>query len=47
MKIVMYDARFAALEWITAAISIYLLMVGAHILGRFYYRYERKLNWDV
>ena len=47
LKIVMYDARFAALEWITAAISIYLLMVGAHILGRFYYRYERKLNWEV
>jgi len=33
--------------WITTGLSIYLMMVGAHILGRFYFRYEEKLNWDV
>jgi len=28
-------------------VSIYLAMVVAHLLGWFYYRYERQLNWDV
>jgi hypothetical protein len=26
---------------------IYLAMTGAHILGRFYYKYQEKLNWEV
>ncbi|HUW19045.1 MAG TPA: hypothetical protein VMW16_07070 [Sedimentisphaerales bacterium] len=26
---------------------IYLAMVAAHILGRFYHRYQEKLNWEV
>jgi len=26
---------------------IYLAMTGAHILGRFYCKYQEKLNWDV
>jgi hypothetical protein len=26
---------------------IYLAMTGAHILGRFYCRYQEKLNWEV
>ena len=25
--------------------SAYLFMVGAHLLGRFYFRYQEKLNW--
>jgi phage FluMu protein Com len=33
--------------WITTGLSIYLMMVGAHILGRFCFRYEERLNWDV
>ncbi len=28
-------------------ITYYLLMVMAHLLGRFYWRYQEKLNWDV
>jgi hypothetical protein len=29
------------------AVIIYLAFVGAHLLGRFYWRYQDKLNWDV
>ncbi|MFA5423449.1 MAG: hypothetical protein WC374_06280 [Phycisphaerae bacterium] len=47
LVIMRYAILFFAVEWAIIAVSIYLLMVGAHILGRFYYRYERKLNWDV
>jgi hypothetical protein len=25
----------------------YLILVAAHLLGRFYWRYKEKLNWDV
>ncbi len=25
----------------------YLILIGAHLLGRFYWRYQEKLNWDV
>jgi DNA-directed RNA polymerase subunit RPC12/RpoP len=28
-------------------LGIYLAMVAAHLLGWFYHRYERQLNWDV
>jgi len=27
--------------------SVYLVFVGAHLLGRFYWRYQEKLNWEV
>ena len=27
--------------------SLYVSFVVAHLLGRFYYRYQQKLNWDV
>ncbi|MBN2019876.1 MAG: hypothetical protein JW749_06595 [Sedimentisphaerales bacterium] len=29
------------------AFLIYLLMVSAHLLGRFYFKYQEKLNWAV
>jgi hypothetical protein len=29
------------------AVELYLAMVAAHILGRFYFKYQKKLNWDV
>ena len=29
------------------AIEVYLLMVVVHLLGRFYFKYQEKLNWDV
>ena len=28
-------------------LGIYLAMLVAHLLGWFYHRYERQLNWDV
>jgi hypothetical protein len=29
------------------AIELYLAMMAAHLLGRFYFKYQEKLNWDV
>jgi hypothetical protein len=28
-------------------VNLYLLLVGAHLLGRFYWRYKKELDWDV
>ncbi|UCC97736.1 MAG: hypothetical protein JSW66_18060 [Phycisphaerales bacterium] len=28
-------------------ISVWLLFVAAHLIGRFYWRYKEKLNWEV
>ena len=28
-------------------INVYLVLVAAHLLGRFYWRYEEKLNWEI
>ncbi|OHB78988.1 MAG: hypothetical protein A2Z25_19635 [Planctomycetes bacterium RBG_16_55_9] len=33
--------------FITWLVGVFLAMIAAHLLGRFYYRYEEKLNWDV
>jgi multisubunit Na+/H+ antiporter MnhG subunit len=27
--------------------SVYLLLVAAHLLGRFYWRYEEELEWET
>jgi DNA-directed RNA polymerase subunit RPC12/RpoP len=35
------------LNYIPVTAAIYLLMVAAHLLGRFYWRYQEKLYWDV
>jgi hypothetical protein len=36
------------LLWLSVrAIEIYMLMIVAHLLGRFYFKYQEKLNWDV
>ena len=35
------------LTFILWCLGIYLAMVVAHLLGWFYHRYERQLNWDV
>jgi DNA-directed RNA polymerase subunit RPC12/RpoP len=44
-------ASFLRQSWVLAYISsilfIYLLMVTAHLLGRFYWKYEERLNWEV
>lgn len=33
--------------FIIRAVVTYLALVGAHILGRFYWRYQDKFNWDL
>ncbi len=33
--------------YLPRAVSIYLTLVAAHLMGRFYWRYREKLNWDV
>ena len=33
--------------YILGVVGIYLALVIAHILGRFYWRYQEKLNWEV
>ena len=35
------------LAFILRCASIYLAFVAAHLLGRFYWRYQEKLNWEV
>ncbi len=29
------------------AVELYLAMMAMHLLGRFYFKYQEKLNWDV
>lgn len=36
-----------ALDCISSSIFIYVALVVAHLLGRFYWRYQNKLNWEV
>jgi len=33
--------------YLPRTVGIYLMLVGAHLLGRFYWRYQEKLNWEV
>jgi len=35
------------LNYVTVAAAVYLAMVAAHLLGRFYFRYKEKLYWEV
>ena len=35
------------LAFLISCAIIYLVFVAAHLLGRFYWRYQEKLNWEV
>ena len=35
------------LFYISKAVNMYLLMIGAHLVGRFYWRYQERLYWEV
>ena len=35
------------LSFVIHCINLYLALVGAHLLGRFYWRYQDKLKWNV
>ncbi len=39
------DSPIAGL--IFSSFIIYMVLIGAHLLGRFYWRHQDKLNWDV
>jgi hypothetical protein len=34
-------------SFILRSVVTYLVLVGAHLLGRFYWRYQDKFNWEV
>jgi len=34
-------------EFIIRSVIVYIVLIGAHFLGRFYWRYQEKLNWEV
>lgn len=36
-----------ALYPLVKGVELYLAMIAAHLLGRFYFNYQQKLNWDV
>ena len=42
---VFHDSRILA--FIVSVLLIYLIMLVAHLFGRFYWRYKEKLNWEV
>jgi hypothetical protein len=37
----------AAPDLLTYCIHLYLALVAAHLLGRFYWHYQDKLRWEV
>lgn len=39
--------RFWLLNLFSNVVLLYMAMVYAHLLGRFYWRYQEKLNWEV
>ncbi|UCE99480.1 MAG: hypothetical protein JSV82_10050 [Planctomycetota bacterium] len=39
--------RFQILPYVAKLVNIYLLMIGAHLIGRFYWRYQERLYWEV
>jgi DNA-directed RNA polymerase subunit RPC12/RpoP len=39
--------RVGLFIYLPKAVYIYLLLVAAHLLGRFYWKYEEKLDWNV
>ena len=34
-------------SFILRSVGIYIAFIAAHLLGRFYWRYQEKLNWEV
>jgi len=47
VKTVSILPRIPILNSLYALAFLYLLMVMAHLLGRFYFRYQEKLRWEV
>ena len=34
-------------QFLTGGVGLYLLLIKAHLLGRFYWRYKHKLDWGI
>lgn len=34
-------------EFILRSVVVYIVLISAHLLGRFYWRYQENLNWEV
>jgi len=47
VRLISFVGRYQYLSYFAALMSIYFLMVEAHLLGRFYWRYQEKLYWEV
>jgi len=44
----LYSFRLSpALPFISRALQLYLMFVAVGLLGRFYWKYREKLNWEV
>jgi DNA-directed RNA polymerase subunit RPC12/RpoP len=41
------SGRAGLFIYLPKTVSIYLTLVSAHLLGRFYWKYEERLNWEV
>jgi len=41
------EIQSLVLRFFFSCLRIYLTFVVAHLLGRFYWRYQEKLNWEV
>jgi hypothetical protein len=42
------DLRIGMLSYpLLQVLALHLTMVAAHLLGRFYFKYQDKLNWEV
>jgi DNA-directed RNA polymerase subunit RPC12/RpoP len=41
------ETQSAVLGFVFSCLSIYIMFVAAHLLGRFYWKYQEKLNWEV
>lgn len=42
-----FSGRDGLYLYLPRAVSIYIILVGVHLLGRFYWKYREKLNWEV
>jgi len=39
--------RYGIISYILSAVCMYLTIVMSHVLGRFCWKYQEKLNWEV
>ena len=47
MNIASFKSHDPLLSLLVDAVGLYLMMIAACLLGRFFYNNEEKLRWDV